>query len=331
MDLNKSKIRLKSQEEIDKKLQEFSGREHLYSIALFDILGFSNFVQKNGTDTIMELYTKLLDLINRRASSYDNVGDFEVSVAPVPTSSDWKNNHLAADANGYVQVCHFSDTFLIYVNYEFVKQPWLLADQIKEEFPLLIGEAGTQFSVDFFSNHHIYISFLQLCMVFFCQSIIEGIPLRGCISTGIAMMDQYKSIYFGNPLVEAARGEPAQNTLGVAFGKSFNNYHPVYNKYYIPYLGHIKENDNKNVFLSPMMLDWARYWRTSPNYKNKSVIEYINRMNTQTEFTSYYENAIKFYDFSEKHEDWVNQINRKNMGDILDYYKRVKQWYNSVI
>ena len=73
MDLNKSKIRLKSQEEIDKKLQEFSGREHLYSIALFDILGFSNFVQKNGTDTIMELYTKLLDLINRRASSYDNV------------------------------------------------------------------------------------------------------------------------------------------------------------------------------------------------------------------------------------------------------------------
>ena len=57
-------------------------------------------------------------------------------------------------------------------------------------------------------------------MDFFCQSIIEGIPLRGCISTGIAMMDQYKSIYFGNPLVEAARGEPAQNTLGVAFGKS---------------------------------------------------------------------------------------------------------------
>ena len=46
MDLNKSKIRLKSQEEIDKKLQEFSGREHLYSIALFDILGFSNFVQR---------------------------------------------------------------------------------------------------------------------------------------------------------------------------------------------------------------------------------------------------------------------------------------------
>ena len=65
-------------------------------------------------------------------------------------------------------------------------------------------------------------------------------------------------------------------------------------------LGIAKIHDSKNVFLSPMMLDWARYWRTSPNYKNKSVFEYINRMNTQTEFASYYENAIKFYDFSEK-------------------------------
>ena len=174
MDLNKSKIRLKSQEEIDKKLQEFSGREHLYSIALFDILGFSNFVQKNGTDTIMELYTKLLDLINRRASSYDNVGDFEVSVAPVPTSSDWKNNHLAADANGYVQVCHFSDTFLIYVNYEFVKQPWLLADQIKEEFPLLIGEAGTQFSVDFFPTIISIYLFCSYVWIFFVSQLLSG-------------------------------------------------------------------------------------------------------------------------------------------------------------
>lgn len=143
----------------------------------------------------------------------------------------------------------FSDTFLIYVNYEFVKQPWLLADQIKEEFPLLIGEAGTQFSVDFFQPSYLYI-FFAVMYGFFCQSIIEGIPLRGCISTGIAMMDQYKSIYFGNPLVEAARGEPAQNTLGVAFGKSFNNYHPVYNKYYIPYLGHIKEMIIKMFFKS---------------------------------------------------------------------------------
>ncbi len=334
MDENRKKldaVPLKSQDDFDKKLQEISGQEQLYSIALFDILGFSNFVQKNGTDNIMELYTKLLELVHRQESSYDGVNDFAGSVAPVPVSRDWKNNHLIANANGYVQVCHFSDTFVIYVNYMLNRQGWLLANQKYEPFPLLIGETGTEFSPIFFEKHHIFISFLQICMDFFCQSIIEGIPLRGCISTGFAVMDSYKSIYFGNPLVEAARGEPAQNALGVAFGKSYNNYHPVYNDYYIPYLGHIKKSNKKKIFLSPMMLDWARYWRMSSKYKDKSFIDYVNKMNTKAEFALYYDNAIKFYDFSKKHADWAKQINRENMGDITDYYNRVIQWYNSII
>ena len=48
---------------------------------------------------------------------------------------------------------------------------------------------------------------------------------------GLAIMNQDKSIYLGEPLVEVAKGETAQNALGIAFGKSFNNSHPVYNDY----------------------------------------------------------------------------------------------------
>ncbi len=61
------------------------------------------------------------------------VNDFAGSVAPVPVSRDWKNNHLIANANGYVQVGHFSDTFVIYVNYMLNRQGWLLANQINRE------------------------------------------------------------------------------------------------------------------------------------------------------------------------------------------------------
>ena len=89
--------------------------------------------------------------------------------------------------------------------------------------------------------------FLQICIEFFCEAIKAGIPLRGCISTGMATMNQHDSIYFGRPLVEAARGEAAQSCIGMAVGRSFNNYHPVYNRYFIPYLGHIKEY-GKGVF-----------------------------------------------------------------------------------
>lgn len=35
------------------------------------------------------------------------------SVVPVPISSDWKSNQLIADGNGYIHVCHFSDTLII--------------------------------------------------------------------------------------------------------------------------------------------------------------------------------------------------------------------------
>lgn len=159
------------------------------------------------------------------------------------------------------------------------------------------------------------------------KAIFAGIPLRGCLSTGMALMDQEKSIYFGNPIVEAARGESAQDAMGIAFGRSFNNYHPVYHDYFIPYLGHMKPNSNKTEFLSPMALDWPRYWRHSPNFKDHSLVGYINKMNTNPNFSKYYENAIKFVEFSEKHENWSDEISRDGMGDILDFYKRAIEWY----
>lgn len=164
-------------------------------------------------------------------------------------------------------------------------------------------------------------------MEFFCEAIVAGIPLRGCVSTGPAIMDSYKSIYIGSPLVEVARGETEQNSLGIAFGKSFNNCHPVYNDYFIPYLNHIKE---KSSFLSPMMLDWARYWRQSPDFSNHNLTECIGKMNKDPRFSAYYNNAIKFFEFSNSHQNWSHELNREGITDITDYYKRAVDWYNSV-
>lgn len=249
------RLPITSKEEMDKAIREIEKQEQLYSIALFDILGFSNLVQQNGNQVILELYNKLLDIIHRMESNYDGSGTFSGSVVPVPVSDDWKENNLIADANGYIHVCHFSDTFIIYTHYLFKKTAWWLRDTFYEPYPFLIGEKNTEYSPLFYKEHPIYLSFLQVCMEFFCEAIKVGIPLRGCISTGMAIMDKHQSIYFGPPLVETARGEPAQNAVGVAFGRSFNNYHPVYNRYFIPYLRNIKENDKRADFLSPMMLD----------------------------------------------------------------------------
>lgn len=328
-ELNKS-VPITSQEALDAAMHEVEQQEQLYSVALFDILGFSNFVENHGNQVILDLYNKLLDLIHRKESSYDGVTPHSGSVVPVPTSPDWKNNQLIAEASGYINVCHFSDTFIIYVNYVFKRPAWLLMDSFYEPYPLLLQERDTVFNTLIYHEHPIYLSFLQICMEFFCEAVKAGIPLRGCVSTGMATMNKHDSIYFGRPLVEAARGEPAQNAIGVAFGRSFNNYHPVYNRYFIPYLGHIKENNAKAEFLSPMVLDWPRFWRGHQEFNDLSIADCISKMNNDPAFSGYYDNAIKFANFSERHEDWPEKINREGITDILDYYDRVKAWYESV-
>lgn len=323
------KYLIKSKEELEEGLKKMSEYEQIYSIALFDILGFSNFVNNHGNQVILDFYNKLLDIIHRQESTYGRNSEFAGSVVPVPVSPDWKNNVYVAEANAFINVCHFSDTFLIYVNYNVGKKGKWLADGKHEPYPLLLGEPGTPYYPDIYNKHYIYLSFLQTCMEFFCQAIIAGIPLRGCISTGPAIMNRYKSVYIGAPLVEAARGETAQNALGIAFGKSFNNSHPVYNNYFIPYLDHIKDSE-KSEYLSPMMLDWARYWRESPDYKDYNLVDCINKMNKDLKHSSYYDNAITFYDFSEKNKNWYHEIDRNDINEISDYYERTKEWYKSV-
>lgn len=320
---------ISTQFEIDENLKRISSQEQVYSIALFDVLGFSDFVENNGNKIILELYNKLMDLINKQKSTFEGQPSFAGSVVPVPISKDWKSSVLLADADGYINVCHFSDTFIIYVNYNLIKQGFWLADKKDEPYPLLLGEIGTRQYPVMYERHHIYLSFLQTCMDFFCQAIVAGIPLRGCISTGLAIMDSYKSIYLGAPLVEVARGEAAQNSLGIAFGKSFNNSHPVYNDYFIPYTDHMKDNNRKN-FLSPMVLDWARYWRESPDFKDYSLSDCINKMNKDSQHTMYYDNAIKFFEFSAKHKSWSHELDRSGIKDITDYYEKAKAWYESV-
>lgn len=110
---NEERLPITSSDAMEQAIREVEQQEQLYSIALFDILGFSNLVQNNGTQIVLDLYNKLLDIIHKMESSYSGNGTLAGSVVPVPVSQDWKNNQLIADANGYIHVCHFSDTFLI--------------------------------------------------------------------------------------------------------------------------------------------------------------------------------------------------------------------------
>lgn len=95
------RLPITSPDAIEQAIREVEQQDQLYSIALFDILGFSNLLQNNGTQIVLDLYNKFLDIIHKMESNYSRNGTLVGSVVPVPVSQDWKNNQLIADANGY--------------------------------------------------------------------------------------------------------------------------------------------------------------------------------------------------------------------------------------
>lgn len=57
------RIPLYSEADVEEALKEIGSNEQLYSIALFDILVFSNFVESSKTQVVLNLYNKLLELV----------------------------------------------------------------------------------------------------------------------------------------------------------------------------------------------------------------------------------------------------------------------------
>ena len=68
-----------------------------------------------------------------------------------------------------------------------------------------------------------------------------------------------------------------------------------------------------------MVLDWPRFWRRYSEFRELSIADCISKMNNDSAFSSYYDNAIKFTDFSQQHENWPEKIDREGITDILGY------------
>jgi hypothetical protein len=170
-----------------------------------------------------------------------------------------------------VQCAYFSDTFLYWTPYS---------------FPALR-------------------SFCTTCSEALCRGIEIGLPLRGAIAVGQAIMDHPKATYLGQPIIEAAKVEGAQNWIGVAFGPSF--YDPAdKNQFFLdtilPYRSHRKPKCDD--LINGCVLDWPRHWRHT---RSGVAATAVQSLNTQPEFSIYYDTTLRFIEFSEQHHDWFTQ------------------------
>lgn len=154
--------------------------------------------------------------------------------------------------------------------------------------------------------------FLQRCADLMCEALLMGIPLRGAIAIDEGYMHKKTGIYLGQAIVDAARLEAAQDQIGVGMTPSaalsilIPAAQPTqYIEYDIP----IKKQSIERW--APLALDWPRRWRDC-NYGD--LTQYLRSMRPNDEnVTKYYDNAIKFAEWSEAHNDW------HNLDEISDF------------
>ncbi|NOT52182.1 MAG: hypothetical protein HOP10_12990 [Chitinophagaceae bacterium] len=175
-----------------------------------------------------------------------------------------------------IKYAYFSDTIILW------------ARQVKFLFPL----------------------FIDRCSEFLVKAIEIGLPLRGAISIGRAVMDKQSGIFIGEPIVEAARLESAQDWIGITFGNSIHSL-PVDNNSFkfteilFNYEKHMKPE--KKALNSMISVDWAR--KAREQNKTETIVSILtSRMEKFKDKAHYYSNTLDFMNYSLTNHDWAKKI-----------------------
>lgn len=179
---------------------------------------------------------------------------------------------------------------------------------------LVINQAYFSDSILFWTRYNkiAFNSFMSLLSDAVCYSIELGMPVRGSVTIGDAILDKDRGIYLGEPLIEAARVEVAQQWVGVSCGPSVAT--PPYNQELIlnnllPYKSHGKPG--REQLITGMVIDWPRKWRES---RSNDLLKEITALDTDPRFSIYYENTIRFVEFSAEHHDWFKKQQHLDYG-----------------
>lgn len=144
--------------------------------------------------------------------------------------------------------------------------------------------------------------FVERCSDLICEALAMDIPLRGALTLGDAVLDSKTNFFLGEPIVEAANLEKGQNWVGLTLGISAV-WSPflaqLHGTTIIEYAPPMKEKFKE--YASTIVVDWPRRWRDNhgecPSAK-------LRALNTDPNYSFYWDNTIKFAEFSLQKHDW---------------------------
>lgn len=252
---------------------------HESYVALFDVLGFEERLTTLGLGKIVSRYEALIEVVDYRKQQIEHVfARLGFSEAPYWTAEG--DVFIFSKTHG----AYASDSILLWSNRIWPE----VAQDSKDTFRPLARHPA-----DGWKYYPIPAdNFLDVCNELMCRGLEVGLPLRGAIAAGEAVLDQSRSIFLGGPIIEAARLEGDQRFISASFCASMAS-QVIPRRFCLEFDKHIKET-HRSVW-GGALLDWPRHWR---NTREADLGEVISRLNTDERYATYYENTLEMIAFS---------------------------------
>lgn len=279
-----------------------------YYVALFDILGFEKRLAGLGLEELHARYESLIETVTYREEHIKRVfGDFDFEEAP----------YWSADADVFLftktQGAYASDSILIWAN-----RTWPDVRGMSQE-KLLSHKASPSEAWKY--NPIPCDNFLDVCNDLMCRGLEVGLPLRGAISVGDAVLDLQKHIFLGQPIVDAARLERGQSLIGASFSKSAI-YQTIPKRFSLHFDRHIKECARE--YWGGVMLDWPRHWR---NTRKENLEQTVRALDTNPNFSDYYKNTLELIKYSLQFAGQFESIEETSIRSVYEPF----HWSNTAL
>jgi len=252
-----------------------------YAVGIFDVLGFKNKFKQFGLKEITARYAALIDIVVKRE---ERLAEMKSLFPHMKEGPYWcAGGEIVLMTKVYA--AYASDTFLVWANYTWTD----LHERKKDELEKLSKD----------SNHDWLFrpipcdAFLETCNELMCQSLQVGLPLRGALAAGDAILDKERSIFLGQPIIEANLLEHDQKFIGVGMCSSFAD-QTIPKRFSLSFSQQRKDPSAKEA--DGLILDWPRHWRNTRSVDLKHV---VRSMNADDAFSCYYENTLASINQSE--------------------------------
>ncbi len=234
-----------------------------YYVCFLDILGFKSRFEKFGLKHIASKYAQLIrivDCANQRAEKL--LGELNLRESPY-----WTQDGEFFIVH-HIYGAYASDSILLFAYADFPNNRHPQNVDCRKKDP------GMQWMYQTIPCD----SFLDIINEIICHSIEIGLPLRGSLAIGEAILDLNRNVFLGKPLIDGAELEKNQNGITVGFTPLFS-LEIIPERYKLPYTKHIKDTVPITCYAG-MILDWPRHWRKT---RAGSLIQSVKQLDLPKE------------------------------------------------